>query len=247
MIKFSKSKKTKRVEKYGIDENNFFVFDTETNGLSPRPSKFIFGCIYGKNYKKVIRTVAQFKNEFKKPMYYKKYIFAHNAEYDLQTIYGNIITELDNKAIYNGSKFICCSPDKENKVLFCDSLNILTDSVKNIGASIGLEKKEIENQYLTGRKKTKDIIVSNKMVKYCFRDCEIIFTALERFFNLIGKITLTIASSSLHYFKENYLTNDLYFDKKLSDEFFKSYYGGRTEVFKFGTNLKFPFPSFLYK
>lgn len=234
MRKLSQIKISKRQQKYGF-EPDFYVFDTETNGLTPKPDKFIFGCIYGNNYKKVFYSVQEFKDEIKNKRYYKKTIFAHNLEFDLQAIYGNIFENLDNTPIYSGSALICCSPDKENKILFADSLNILKSSVKKIGDSIGLEKLEIENEYTKGN--TDITEVTDKMVNYCFRDCEIIHTALYRFFKLIGKIKITIASSSMHYFLQNYLEKHLFYKKNLSDLFFKSYYGGRTEVFKFGKNL----------
>lgn len=39
----------------------FYVFDTETTKLEPIPENFVFGVIYGWNYRKVIYSVEDFK------------------------------------------------------------------------------------------------------------------------------------------------------------------------------------------
>ena len=90
---------------------NFFVFDTETTKLEPMPKNFVFGVIYGFNYQKVIYSVADFKKEFNHKRYENKFIFAHNAEFDLLTIFGNIIINIDNSAVFNG-RFITAKYNK---------------------------------------------------------------------------------------------------------------------------------------
>ncbi len=108
---------------------DFFVFDTETRGLRGKSDAFIFGVVYGYNYKNVIYTVDDFKKEFLKPMYKDKKVFAHNAEYDLGVIYDNIYA-FDPKAIFNG-KFICAT---NGNCLFADSGNIFPKtSVEKLG------------------------------------------------------------------------------------------------------------------
>ena len=49
--------------------DQFFVFDTETNGLRSKSDAFIFGILYGENTLEVFYTVEDFKKEFKKEKY----------------------------------------------------------------------------------------------------------------------------------------------------------------------------------
>jgi len=202
---------------------NFFVFDTETTKLEPMPKNFVFGVIYGFNYKKVIYSVEEFINEFNEPRYKNKYVFAHNAEFDLLTIFGNVITKIDNKAIFNG-KFITA---KYNNITFGDSLNIYPSSVEKIGLMLGSEKHENKKVKTEGLKFDN---ITNDDIEYCIQDCRIIYKALLSIFEDIGTIKLTIASLALYHFRCNYLKKDLQYNE-LNENFFESYYGGRTEAF----------------
>lgn len=206
---------------------NFFVFDTETTCLEPQAKNFVFGVIYGYNFYKVIKSVKDFRDEFENPKYKGKTIFAHNAEFDLLTIFGNIYTEIDNSAIFNG-RFITC---KYKGITFADSMNIYPSSVKKIGEVIGLSK--IDNQKVSNERLTRKN-VTNKDIEYCIRDCEIIFKALLRIFEMTKGIKITLPGIALNDFRTNYLEKDLYYSP-LVDEFFDSYYGGRNEAFYVGT------------
>src|SRR5690606_13306568 len=107
-----------RPTKLGKKSKDFFVFDVETgiehpDGsieylLSARPEHLIFGVVYGKIkgeiFYKVINTVKEFQKEFKHKRYKNKIVYAHNAEYDISCLYGNIY-HMDPDAIFNG-KFI---------------------------------------------------------------------------------------------------------------------------------------------
>lgn len=223
-----KAKKTIKTEKIKF---NFFVFDTETTKLEPMPKNFVFGVIYGYNYKKVIYSVEEFILEFQNKRYKNKYVFAHNAEFDLLTIFGNIFTEVDNAAIFNG-KFISA---KKFDITFCDSLNIYPTSVEKIGKLIDLHKGN--NEKIRAGKLTKDNITEAD-IEYCIRDCKIVFEALLRIFEMTGAIKITLPSLAMHDYRLNYIFEDLYFSD-LVDEFYESYYGGRTEAFIIGkTNAK---------
>ncbi|HUS49606.1 MAG TPA: DNA polymerase [Candidatus Paceibacterota bacterium] len=218
-----KVRNKKRIEDI---KNDFFVFDVETTKLEPIEKNFVFGVIYGYKFKKVIYSVENFKKEFNHSRYKGKIIFAHNAEFDLLTIFGNIYDCLDNKAIFNG-KFISA---KLNKVTFADSLNIFPFSLKKIGETIGIKK--FENEKISGEKLTTKNITSQD-IRYCTRDCKIIFNALLGIFESIGVIKITLASLSMYHFRNQFLTENITFSE-LTDEFYESYYGGRTEVFKLG-------------
>ena len=125
MRRLSKVKSKKSVRAL---ENKFFVFDVETTCLEPQPKNFVFGCLYGYNSRKTFYKVDDFIEEFNRPFYKDKYIFAHNAEFDLLTIFGNVFVEVDNSAIFNG-KFISA---KYKDLLFCDSMNIFPTSVAKL-------------------------------------------------------------------------------------------------------------------
>lgn len=206
---------------------NFFVIDTETTKLEPMPKNFVFGIIRGFNHVKVIYSVEEFQKEFENPIYKNKYIFAHNAEFDLLTIFGNIITEVDNSAVFNG-KFIAAKYN--NNITFGDSMNLYPASVEKIGEMMGLKK--LDNIKVRSQKLNKDNITQED-IDYCKRDCEIIYKALLQMFENIGVIKLTVPSLAMFQFRLKYLPKDIVFSEVV-DDFYESYYGGRTEAFRIG-------------
>jgi len=206
---------------------DFYVFDVETNGLRAKPDAFIFGCVYGQRgkFKTVIHNVEEFKEEFQKERYNKKIVFAHNAEFDLSVLY-DIIYAFDKEAIFNG-KFICAT---NGNCRFADSLNLLPASVKNIGLMSGSEKMDLEQEYIDGEVKQ----VTQEMIDYCMQDCRIVYNALMELFSFGGNIKITLASLSKYLFQWKYLPHSLKYDEIKGEDYFQSYYGGRTECFKLG-------------
>lgn len=220
--------------KFGQRTKDFYVFDTETgkqerlkNGLlkteyflSARPEHLIFGVVYGpRGYVKVLHSAKEFIKEFKRKQYKNKIVYAHNAEYDLSSVYGNIY-KLDPNAIFNG-KFISCS---NGVCRFADSFNLLPTSVKKLGALIGLSKKEL-GKNLVSKNFAQD-------VDYCIRDCEIVYKSLQKLFK-DAEPSYTIGSLSLKIYRANFLRKGIKINE-LSDLFFSSLYGGRTEAFRIG-------------
>lgn len=226
-IKISSQKAIDRLK------HGFFVVDVETNGLQATADKFIFGCIYGHDYMYYFRSIEDFKKEIATDRFKNKYIFAHNAEFDLTVLYGNIKIDLDREAIFNG-KFILARKDGRT---FADSMNIYPTSVKNIGKSIGIEKMDIENEYLTGNVLT----ITDDMIEYCFRDCEIVYKALLKIFEKCQTIKPTIAGLSLIYYRKFYLPHAISYKEKETNYFFDSYFGGRVECFKIGKTKSFKY------
>ncbi len=217
-------------------QDDFYVFDTETGvsknkiiewQLRGRPENFIFGCIVGKNFRKDLWSVDEFITEFKDPRYKDKKVFAHNAEYDLNVLFGNIFL-MDPTAIFNG-KFICAT---NGVCQFADSLNIYKTSVKNIGAMLGLDKMGMDQ----GSYKNSDWSNNenkNRDVRACYRDCEIIYEALIRVFEDAGDIKITQASLSMTYYRRFHQPYNIDHNENTAF-FFDSYFGGRTECFKMG-------------
>lgn len=210
---------------------DFFVLDTETGvvhkdksisySLGARPEKLLFGVIYGRDFCKVIGSAAEFKQELLKRRYKNKIVYAHNAEYDLTAIYGDIY-KMDNDAIFNG-KFISAT---NGNCTFADSYNLLQTSVETLGQMQGIPKDKLGNNLKS------HITRIHEDVKYCVRDCEIVFKALTEIFTGCSP-SLTIGSLSLQIFRREFLTAPIKISK-LSDEFFRCYYGGRTEAFYIG-------------
>ena len=214
---------TKRYKEY---DTKYFVFDVETKGLKGTPDSFVFGCIYGHNYKQVFHSHDEFEQLLNHKRFENSIIFAHNAEFDLSVMYGNIIKNLDEKAIFN-NRFICA---RYKKHLFADSFNIFGFSVASIGEQIGLPKLEIDSGFKDGSIGK----ITEKHIEYCYRDCEIVWRALNKVFRITGAVKITLAGLALHYFRNSFIKNRISSDDKYIYDFFDSYYGGRVEVFKLG-------------
>jgi hypothetical protein len=214
--------------------NDFYVFDTETAiernrkkfkyGLCKRPDAYVIGVVVGHNYERVIRTREEMVSEFTNPRYKNKVVFAHNAEYDLSVLYGNIFS-LDPGAIFNG-KFICAT---NGVCRFADSLNIFKTSVARIAKLLGMEKPDLD---LEGWQTH----VTPEAINRCVMDCRIVWDALFRTFEFAGDIKITQASLSLTYFRRHHLKYSIEHNENTAF-FWESYYGGRTEVFQLGKTV----------
>lgn len=219
---------------------DFYVFDTETGirkkdgyiywCLNAQPKSFIFGVIYGLNYTRVIHSVKEFKEVLQEPRFKKKKIFAHNAQYDLNTIFGNIY-EFDPNAIFNG-KFICAT---NGNCIFADSGNVFVGaSVEKIGKMMNLFKGKLGGPgYRTKINKKMQGGIPAKDINYCIRDCQIVWDALLSVFEFAGEIKITQASLSMTYYRRYH--QPYHIDHNENTKYFwASYYGGRTEAFKLG-------------
>ena len=218
---------------------DFYVFDVETGEekqpnvfewqLNGRPESFIFGVIYGYNYTRVIHNLKEFHETFKEERFRGRKVFAHNATYDLNTLYDNIY-KLDATSIFNGSRFITCT---NGNCFFADSLNIFVgQSVAKIGKQIGKDKIGMSG----GEYKISDWNNTSEKardINGCIRDCEIIYDALLSSFEFAGDIKITQASLSMTYFRRNHQQYNIEHNEFTSC-FWDSYFGGRTEAFKIG-------------
>lgn len=215
--------------------SDFYVFDTETaiknsKGLNWNlEGEFIFGVIYGFNYTKVIHNKQEMIDTFKEPRFRKKKVFAHNAEFDLNVLFGNVFY-LDPKTIFNGTRFIGAT---NGNCYFADSANIFVGrSVDEIGKMIGTQKPSLGDSEMISKSVGKDEI------NRCITDCQIVWDALIKTFEFAGDIKITQASLSLTYFRRYHLPYNIDFNENVSF-FWDSYYGGRTEAFKIGkTNAR---------
>jgi hypothetical protein len=205
-------------------ERDFYVFDLETTPFKlDNTCEFIFGAIYGFEFTKVINNKEEFIIELKDKRYLKKKVFAHNAEFDLTVLYGNIYN-IDSEAIFNG-KFIAAT---NGVCMFADSMNIFSTSVKEVGKMMKLEKQELSKEFWNKSE------VTQSDIDYCIRDCEIVYKALLSIFNLVGNVKITLAGLSLDLFRRKYQKFHIDYNDEIGNLFFNSYYGGRCEAFYIG-------------
>lgn len=216
---------------------DFYVFDTETGErfkdgsiqwhLNGRPESFQFGVIYGHNFSKVIHSVEDFKKELLDPRYKGKKVFAHNAEYDLNTIYGNIYS-FDPTAIFNG-KFICAT---NGNCIFADSSNIFGKiKLAQVGKMLGIEKPGLGDDTLFS-----PYGIGASEINRCTVDCEIVYEGLIQIFQAAGDIKITQAALSMTYYRRFHQPFNIDYNENTT-YFFDSYYGGRTEAFKLGSTF----------
>lgn len=125
---------------------------------------------------------------------------------------------------------------KRNKLRFVDTMNYLPASVEQLG-SIVKEPKLKTPGFLGERPETPE--QWEELLTYNERDARIsrlFFEFLDKGFQERNcKLRMTIAATSMDYWRRNYQEETLFQPKKeLLLEHFKGYYGGRTEVFKRG-------------
>lgn len=234
--------------------NEFYVLDVETYSLKATMGNLWFGCIYGNNYKAIFRNHKEFHLLLQTGRFYNKIIYAHNGgRFDYLVLFGNLLA---GEVIYSGARFISY---KYKHIVFADSLNLLSDTVANIGAMVGYPKLELENKGSIA----KGAEPSEKDIEYCFRDCEIVYEALCFMFQDC-KPKLTIGSLALDIFKRKFLQSKIKFNEAIEDYYIPAYYGGRTEMFTTGkvhdcvydinsmypyimATTIFPHPSYSYK
>lgn len=229
--------------------DQFCVIDIETKGLSARPERFVFGCLYGKNGsdKKIFHTHSEMVKYLLSKSNPYKYIFAHNGEFDFTILFDNLIRNFDNSSLFVGSTFI---KSKSNNIplnstvrqivknpcpkkQFCNSLTVLKTSVYDLGKNLGIEKMELADKFKDWKEGDGEIEVNHKDIEYCFRDCEIVYHFLTKMYEKVGKIKFTVASCAMEIFTKQFLKFKL--QKNENNEIFReSYYGGRVECFRFG-------------
>lgn len=213
---------------------DFYVFDTETGTLNKdgsiqwrlhgRPESFRFGVIYGYNYTRIIYSREEFLDAFKEKRFKNKKVFAHNLEYDLNVLTGNLWVAFPD-AIFNG-KLICCS---NGNCMFADSSNIFGKiKLADVGKMLGIKKPDLgdENMFSPNG-------ITAAEINRCITDCEITYEGLIQIFTAAGDIRITQASLSMTYYRRFHQPHNLEYNEN-TPFFFDSYYGGRTEAFKLG-------------
>ena len=170
----------------------------------------------------------------------KQEAYAHfGGGYDIRFILDYLNSE-DNK-IYTTGKIIMIKSgfallEVINKntgkiIYFKDSYFLMPLSLKNLTYGLNVENKKLEMDYELG-------INDPNFDSYFENDLKGLYQVLIKSQMNLNK--LTIASNAMEIFKNKFVTNKkLYTNKvEVDDKFRKSYYGGRTEVFKKVFNSK---------
>lgn len=213
---------------------DFYVFDTETGiidekggiqwHLNGRPESFRFGVIYGYNYTKVIYSLKELQETLLESRFKKKIVFAHNLEYDGNTVY-DCIYKLDPGAIFNG-KLICFT---NGNCLFADSTNIFGKiKLADVGKMLGLLKPDLGDSNLYSPNG-----ITASEINRCIVDCQIVYDGLIQIFHAAGDIKITQAALAMTYYRRFHQPHDIEYNET-TQHFFNSYFGGRTEAFKLG-------------
>jgi hypothetical protein len=174
-------------------------------------------------------------------------IYAHfGGIYDFMFVLECVMKETDYKIgpmIPRGSGLLALDVLRElpngkiDKLSFRDSSALLPFSLKNLTESFGVKhiKKEFDFNTWDGG-------ITKELSMYLKDDCRGLYECLKAFYEwpLVKKCgpAFTIASQAIKVFRL-YLTHDIKsLDKKTDDFVRKSYFGGRTEVFKPEYNSK---------
>lgn len=168
-------------------------------------------------------------------------IWAVNLEYDMQNLFRGHLGMLDH--CFAGSTLIY-SELADDRIMFLNTMNHWSFSVKKMGERIGMSKLEMEH----GKKYSKEeldraihgsnVELTNavKMVEYCRRDTEItgkfVAAMTEKYEQIGAVLKTTIASTSLDFFERHYFGKTKHpFKEEQIDFFHTGYYGGRAEIF----------------
>ena len=206
------------------------TFDIESENWKD----FVFCGIYdGKTYNRfdsineVVKELITHKNR-------GKLIFAHNmGKFDGQFLLDEIIfrhPEYSVIPIINGGRMLemrIQDKDRHNWHIR-DSYAILPASLKQLTVNFDVKHKKLEED-LKG-------MLTNP--EYNKNDCIGLYEVLMKFKELNnGYFGMTISQTSLADYRMNYQRQAITTNREYEDVIRKSYYGGRTEIFKFNLDM----------
>lgn len=227
--------------------------DIETQGLDA--TKFLMGAIYKENgthkvfydKKELWNYIIELgKREAKRQRMLS--VYAHNAQYDF---YGYADITDPNITYYSHNPFIASYKHEGKEIInFLDLMGIYRMSLAKVGEIIGIEKKEMPEQFKEGIKITKEELEKNK--EYVIRDVEIVVKAIEHIKKKLKEEGMEIRRLfTINQIALNYLMNKLVKDERYDKLFYnrqkrrlhwsrypeaihKAYRGGRVEAFQTG-------------
>jgi len=212
------------------------ILDIETWGLSALPKDFAIGvCLYEDKGLKVckfdnledMRSFVLDTNIHDGRIWY-----AHNGgNYDYLILFRNLFRFFKSEnVLFNGSRFISARYEDNNKeILFWDSFNIFDLSIEDIGKVLGYKKLKTPEKF----KNADYSEITEEDYKYCIRDCEILYYALQYMFQITKVQKPTIASIAMDYFRRQYLDKKIMISQE-DVNLKNSYFGGRVEAYFLG-------------
>ena len=225
----------------------WFAIDTETIGLYGRP---VILCVIDQNKNRLLDLREDRDGNVVKGFYdwiisnrrllRGAIIFAHNLEFDLSKIFGNIINNKQGYALFSDSRLITydytIEEDKHKRyqLHFRDTFNLCPMALSDIGDMLGYKKYETPDKF-----KVVDpegyLYLNNDDVEYCFRDCEIVVEFVKKvkfiYASFSIKMRSTYASNAKALWQTTFLKEKQYVRDDLDETFRDAYYGGRCEVF----------------
>ena len=176
--------------------SNIYTFDIETEGLDARKDSFIYGVVYdGRRFHR-FDDPDKMRDKMQELANAGKVGVAHNFEYDLTSLFGNLIRAAAHYIHRSRFLYITIQYDKgkrHRRLKFLDSMNIFPCSVKDIGDIVDLPKLESDYNYKPGQEITEDDW------RYCERDCEIVYKGVKDLRRLIKTfgidLRMTLAST----------------------------------------------------
>ena len=230
-----------------IISKEFVGFDVET--IVPKQNVFRLGSFVFNNFSKTFfskRAMIKFLYTNRR-LFQGKFIAATNLQFDIVALFFGEKEFSDLKIIWNKSRIICVKlkfPDsnKHGDIIFVDTLNYNLASVKKLGQMINIPKTDINpNLFHKIKLNYKEL---HELKEYNINDALISKKYMEFFQKTLnelgGTCKNTISSCAFDLFRRQYLTLELLKESKIlnnpeiTEWIFKSYFGGRCEVFAKG-------------
>jgi hypothetical protein len=221
----------------------YWVFDSETSGLFGKP---LIICAVSNSGERKEWVGDNCSREFIKWIYDNKrslrgaWFFAHNLEFDMTKIFGQILKRRDFTVLMSGSRLITASliayrnkkSGKTKKITFVDTFNLCPTRLADIGESMGFNKGVTPQKFINGCEASD---ITQEDIDYCYRDCDVVMKFLDFYADILKdfdvKLHVTVASNAKAMWNRISLEKNLWIDKDNDERFRKAYYGGRVEVF----------------
>jgi len=237
----SLQKSSKKIRK------EYFVFDVESD-TSQQWHKFLFANVlyrdddYVKRYdfyspKEItdwfytILNKAKYKNKH-------YYLFGHNVSYDIRLALDKdyfltkqntfIFLQSTSPFIFTFGKY-----NRNNKFVVLDTMNYFKVSLEGLANMFGQTKVQVDFSYVNEKTFTENKEIRQLVIDRCKKDVELTDYVVSFLYdNFDKKVSVSLPQLAFRVFRADY--QRFQFQKLNSNLIAKSYYGGRTELFRKG-------------